>query len=164
MWLFFDEALPAALARRLGSHLLTEAMEGRPDIGLDSYDRLFPNQDTLPQGGFGNLIALPLQKRARDRGTACFSTTTSCPGPISGRSLRVCAGSAERRSKPSSRTPSVGVGSSAFVCRQKTMTMSRGPRLRRGGDATRPWPASCRRLELVLGNQIYVAKEGSILG
>jgi len=49
VWLFFEEALPAALARRVGSHLLTEAMEGRPDIGLDSYDRLFPNQDTLPQ-------------------------------------------------------------------------------------------------------------------
>jgi hypothetical protein len=70
VWLFFEEAVPAALARRLGSHLLTEAMEGRPDIGLDSYDRLFPNQDTLPQGGFGNLIALPLQKRARDRGNS----------------------------------------------------------------------------------------------
>ena len=35
-------------------------MEARPDIGLDSYDHLFPNQDTMPQGGFGNLIALPL--------------------------------------------------------------------------------------------------------
>jgi hypothetical protein len=53
VWMFFDDAVPAALARRLGSHLLTEAMEGRPDIGLDSYDRLFPNQDTMPQGGFG---------------------------------------------------------------------------------------------------------------
>ena len=72
VWLFFDDALPAALARRLGSHVLTEAMEGRPDIGLDSYDRLFPNQDTLPQGGFGNLIALPLQKRARDQGNSVF--------------------------------------------------------------------------------------------
>ena len=59
VWLFFEQAIPASLARRLGSHLLTEAMERRPDIGLDSYDRLFPNQDTLPQGGFGNLIALP---------------------------------------------------------------------------------------------------------
>ena len=62
--MFFEEPIPAALARRLGSHILTETMEHRPDIGLDSYDRFFPNQDTLPQGGFGNLIALPLQKRA----------------------------------------------------------------------------------------------------
>jgi len=59
LWFFFDEAIPATLARKLGAHLLTETMERRPDIGLDSYDRFFPNQDTLPPGGFGNLIALP---------------------------------------------------------------------------------------------------------
>ena len=72
VWFFFQEAIPAALARRLGAHILTETMELRPDIGLDSYDRFFPNQDTLPQGGFGNLIALPLQKRPRDRGNSVF--------------------------------------------------------------------------------------------
>jgi hypothetical protein len=72
VWLFFEEAVPAALARRLGSYILTETMEGRPDIGLDSYDRLFPNQDTLPQGGFGNLIALPLQKESREAGNTVF--------------------------------------------------------------------------------------------
>jgi hypothetical protein len=53
VWLFFEDAIPASLARRLASHLLTEAMEARPDMGLDSYDRLFPNQDTMPQGGPG---------------------------------------------------------------------------------------------------------------
>ncbi len=47
-------------------------MEHRPDVGLDSYDRFFPNQDTLPQGGFGNLIALPSQKKARDLGNSVF--------------------------------------------------------------------------------------------
>jgi hypothetical protein len=62
VWFFFEEAIPAALARRFGSHILTETMERRPDLGFDSYDRLFPNQDTMPQGGFGNLIALPLQR------------------------------------------------------------------------------------------------------
>jgi superfamily II DNA or RNA helicase/very-short-patch-repair endonuclease len=71
-WFFFEQAVPAVLARKLGSHLLTEAMESRPELGLASYDRLFPNQDTLPRGGFGNLIALPLQKAARDRGSALF--------------------------------------------------------------------------------------------
>jgi len=70
--MFFAEPLPAALARKLGSLLLTRAMESRPEIGLSSYDRLFPSQDTLPQGGFGNLIALPLQRRARDLGNAVF--------------------------------------------------------------------------------------------
>jgi superfamily II DNA or RNA helicase/very-short-patch-repair endonuclease len=72
LWLFFQEALPAGLARRLGTYLLTETMERRPDIGLNSYDRLFPNQDTLPQGGLGNLIALPLQKRPRTLGNSVF--------------------------------------------------------------------------------------------
>ncbi|PYI87734.1 MAG: restriction endonuclease subunit R [Verrucomicrobia bacterium] len=71
-WFFFEEAIPAGLARKLGSHILTETMEQRPEIGLKSYDRLFPNQDTLPKGGFGNLIALPLQKAARQRGNSVF--------------------------------------------------------------------------------------------
>ena len=71
-WFFFGEAMPAGLARKMGSHLLTETMENRPEIGLESYDRLFPNQDTLPKGGFGNLIALPLQKHARQRGNTVF--------------------------------------------------------------------------------------------
>ena len=79
IWLFFDEAIPAALARKLGSYLLTETMERRPDIGLRSYDRLFPNQDTLPKGGFGNLIALPLQERPESGATASFWTTPSGP-------------------------------------------------------------------------------------
>jgi hypothetical protein len=52
---------PPALARRLGSHLLTEATELRPELGFDSYDRLFRSQDTMPLGGFGNLFALPLR-------------------------------------------------------------------------------------------------------
>ena len=72
VWFFFEEPVPTALARKVGSILLTEAMESRPDIGFDSYDRLFPNQDTLPHGGFGNLIALPLQKQARELGNTVF--------------------------------------------------------------------------------------------
>ncbi len=72
VWMFFAEPLPAVLARKLGSLLLTRAMESRPEIGLSSYDRLFPSQDTLPQGGFGNLIALPLQRKPRDLGNAVF--------------------------------------------------------------------------------------------
>ena len=72
VWIFFEEAIPAAIARKLGSSILTMTMERRPGIGFDSYDRLFPNQDTLPRGGFGNLIALPLQKKARARGSSVF--------------------------------------------------------------------------------------------
>ncbi|MFA6245172.1 MAG: DEAD/DEAH box helicase family protein, partial [Candidatus Hydrogenedentales bacterium] len=72
VWIFFAEAVPATMARKLGAHLLTEAMERRPEVGFQSYDRFFPNQDTLPKGGFGNLIALPLQKAARDHGNSVF--------------------------------------------------------------------------------------------
>lgn len=72
VWLFFSEAIPAVLARKLGAHLLTETLDRRPDLGLRSYDRLFPNQDTLPKGGFGNLIALPLQRAARGSGNSVF--------------------------------------------------------------------------------------------
>lgn len=72
IWIFFDRAVPASLARRLGTHILTETMESRPDLGFASYDRFFPNQDTLPKGGFGNLIALPLQRGPRGLGNAVF--------------------------------------------------------------------------------------------
>ena len=67
VWIFFHEPVAARMARRLACMLITETMERRPEIGLDSYDRLFPNQDTTPEGGFGGLIALPLQKKPRVR-------------------------------------------------------------------------------------------------
>jgi hypothetical protein len=72
IWLFFDCPVAAANARQLGCALLTRTMENRHEIGLDSYDRLFPSQDTLPKGGFGNLIALPLQKHPREHGNSVF--------------------------------------------------------------------------------------------
>ena len=162
VWIFFEEAIPAALARRLGSHLLTETMEGRPDVGLDSYDRLFPNQDTLPQGGFGNLIALPLQKGPRERGHSVFLDERFVPRADqwaflactrkAGRShVEHLVQEAERRGRI------LGV---------------RLPPQEDGEDE--PWtmpPSRHRReprivgdlpptLELVLGNQVYVAKEG----
>ena len=72
VWIFFKEPMPASLARRVGAHLLTEAMELCPDIGFESYDRFFPSQDTVPTGGFGNLIALPLQHGPRESGNSVF--------------------------------------------------------------------------------------------
>lgn len=71
-WFFFEAAVPVLLARRLGCYLLTETMTRRPVLGMASYDRLFPNQDTMPKGGFGNLIALPLQHEARQRENTVF--------------------------------------------------------------------------------------------
>lgn len=72
VWIFFTAPISASLARKLGTGLLTRTMERRHQIGLASYDRLFPNQDTMPTGGFGNLIALPLQKTPRRAGNCVF--------------------------------------------------------------------------------------------
>jgi superfamily II DNA or RNA helicase len=72
VWIFFSEPVPARTARQMGSALITETMEKRPEIGFTSYDRFFPNQDTMPLGGFGNLIALPLQRKAREIGNSVF--------------------------------------------------------------------------------------------
>ncbi len=72
LWIFFDEKTPANEARLLGLGLLDKAMEIFPKLSFNSYDRLFPNQDILPEGGFGNLIALPLQREARQAGNSLF--------------------------------------------------------------------------------------------
>ena len=72
VWFFFAAPVPAATARKMGCHLITETMAGRHELGMDSYDRLFPSQDTMPRGGFGNLIALPLQHGPRQEGNSVF--------------------------------------------------------------------------------------------
>ncbi|MEI8132207.1 MAG: DEAD/DEAH box helicase family protein, partial [Leptolinea sp.] len=81
VWIFFETPVPAVLARKLGSLLLTSTMNRRPEIGMDSYDRLFPSQDTLPRGGFGNLIALPLQKKPREQNNSVFLDNDLTPYP-----------------------------------------------------------------------------------
>ncbi len=72
MFGFFSAPILASKARKLGSYLLTETMSHHHQLGMDSYDRIFPNQDTMPKGGFGNLIALPLQKEACKKGNTLF--------------------------------------------------------------------------------------------
>ena len=72
VWFFFNAPVPAVLARRFGLMVLTDTMARCATLGMTSYDRLFPSQDTLPKGGFGNLIALPLQQAARQDGNTLF--------------------------------------------------------------------------------------------
>jgi hypothetical protein len=72
VWFFFASPVTAATARKMGSYLITETMAQRHQLSMASYDRLFPNQDTLPNGGFGNLIALPLQFHPRQEGNTVF--------------------------------------------------------------------------------------------
>ncbi len=71
-WVFFSNAVSARDARRLGTGIITHTCARTRQLRLASYDRLFPNQDTMPKGGFGNLIALPLQKAPRENGYSAF--------------------------------------------------------------------------------------------
>ena len=80
-WFFFASPVPAVVARKLGCFLITETMDRRHQLSMESYDRLFPNQDTMPKGGFGNLIALPLQRQARDAGNSVFVDAAFKPWP-----------------------------------------------------------------------------------
>ena len=84
VWFFFTEPVPAADARKLGSGLLTRTMARRHELSFASYDRLFPAQDTLPKGGFGNLIALPFQGQAQKTAIRCSLTRNTSHIRISG--------------------------------------------------------------------------------
>ena len=162
LWIFFDEALPASLARKLGAHLLTETMEHRPELGLDSYDRMFPNQDTLPGGGFGNLIAMPLQKRPREWGNSVFPDEWLEPHEDQwaflsslrklGRSeVEALVRDAEHGDRI------VGVRLSGVEDEDEMPWTTPPSRRREPPPILGPLPES---LELVLGNQIYIPKAG----
>lgn len=71
VWIFFEQSMPAKIARKMGSILLTKTME-KASLDLSSYDRILPNQDTMPKGGFGNLIALPFQGESSKNGNTVF--------------------------------------------------------------------------------------------
>jgi len=78
-WVFFAGRVSARDARRLGTAIITHTCARTRQLRLASYDRLFPNQDTMPKGGFGNLIALPLQKHPRESGCSVFVDATLRP-------------------------------------------------------------------------------------
>jgi superfamily II DNA or RNA helicase/very-short-patch-repair endonuclease len=160
-WFFFAEAVPARMARNLGSYLLTETMERRPDIGLDSYDRLFPNQDRLPKGGFGNLIALPLQKQARARGNSVFLDDQLQPHADQWRFLasieRISTSLAESLVAEAERKDRITGVRHVLTLEEDDGTPWTAPPSRRRQEPPLqgPLPDS---LELVLGDQLYVPK------
>ncbi len=80
-WIFFASRVAARDARRLGTAIISHACARTRQLRMESYDRLFPNQDTMPKGGFGNLIALPLQKSPRERGRSVFVDAELRPFP-----------------------------------------------------------------------------------
>jgi superfamily II DNA or RNA helicase/very-short-patch-repair endonuclease len=160
-WFFFEEALPAGLARKLGSHILTETMERRPEIGLSSYDRLFPNQDTLPKGGFGNLIALPLQKQARQRGNTVFLDEQFAPHAdqwaflasvrrMSRAQIEALVREAESKGRI--------IGVRMALADEDDDNPWTAPPSRRRKEPPIPGPLP-EKIEIILGDQIYIAKE-----
>jgi len=162
-WFFFAEAIPAALARKLGFAVLTSALESRPEIGLKSYDRLFPNQDTLPTGGFGNLIALPLQREARTRGHSLFVNESFVPFPdpwqfLSSVPRLACATVLSLVREAEGRDRVLGVRcvapERADESRPWALTPSRSSTQER---ISGPLPAS---IEIVLADQVYLPKAG----
>lgn len=160
VWIFFAEPVLARTARQLACMLITETMDRRPQIGLDSYDRLFPNQDTTPEGGFGNLIALPLQRGPRANGNSVFVDDGLCTFDDQWAFLSTLT----RMSRSDIERLVDGAVKKGRIL---------GIRLAvPGDDDDEPWsaPPSRRRkpiqitgslpkmIELVLGNQVYVPK------
>ena len=140
-WFFFEEPVLAAVARKVGCFLLTETMARRPGLGMESYDRLFPNQDTMPRGGFGNLIAVPLQHEPRKVGN---TVTIAASGAARGRACERPLRAGEpllRRSRRPSRGPRHGA--SGVSPRSRTPTSTRSRRCgspRTGRPASSPAP------------------------
>ncbi len=161
VWWFFQKAVSAALARKLGAHILTETMERRPEVGLRSYDRLFPNQDTLPRGGFGNLIALPLQKTPREAGNSVFVDEALAPyqdqWAFLARLRRISTARTEEMVRDAEgRGRIVGVRMAAMD-EDDPEPWAAPPSRRREVLPAGPLP---ERIEVVLGDQIYLPKAG----
>ena len=161
VWMLFSEPIPARLARRLGSYLLTRTMENRPEIGLDSYDRFFPNQDTMPKGGFGNLIALPLQNKPRSRNNSVFVDETFEPYPDQWALLSSVRQMTRREveaivDEASTFGDTLGVRLAITDEEDGEPCTSPPSRRRKEKPITTPLPES---ISLVQGNQIFIPKE-----
>ena len=134
-------------------------MEQHSGIGFDSYDRLFPSQDTLPQGGFGNLIALPLQKRPRARENSVFVNEKYEPyedqWAILSSIRRIDRNEIEAILAEATEDESI-LGVKRVVLEEDAPWEASPSRKRKEGPLTEPQP---KELSMVLGNQLYVAKD-----
>jgi len=161
IWMFFSEPIKANLARHMGSFLLTETMERRPEIGFDSYDRFFPNQDTMPKGGFGSLIALPLQKKPREKGHSLFVDEHFKPYPDQWAVLssirRMGRGEVETIVDEASKRGRL-IGVRMVVTDEEDDEPWTAPPSRRREEPPLPEPLP-EKISMVLGNQIYIAKD-----
>ena len=164
IWFFFSESISARMVRAALSYIITLTLEAHPEISLDSYDRIIPNQATLPKGGFGNLVALPLQFEARKLGNSCFINDDWVPYDDQWAFLS----SVRRLSKAEI---------AAIVARAKSENRSLVEMGNVARDEEKPWtfflplwstltpgdcpsPISETPIEVVLANRIYVSQEG----
>ena len=162
LWIFFSEQVPARLARSLGSFLLTETMERRSEIGLKSYDRFFPSQDTMPGGGFGNLIALPLQRGPREKGNSVFVDANLEPYPDQWRYLssvrRLARGDVEQLVQTFTRCrQELGPRSAFAAITDEVPWEQKGFSDWKKFEVTGPPPD---RVILTLADRLYVPKQG----
>ncbi len=163
VWFFFSAPVAAVTARRMGCHLVTETMGRRHALGMDSYDRLFPSQDTLPRGGFGNLIALPLQYAARQQGNSVFLDDAFVPFPgdrqwdFLASVERIDATSVERVASAATRTGTViGVQFSRTTAAEDASPWTRSPSGKtRTLRLTEPVP---ERVRAVLSQRLFIEK------
>ncbi len=162
IWIFFSEPIPAKLTRQLGAFMLTRTMDTRPEMGFKSYDRFFPSQDTLPRGGFGSLIALPLQAKPREKGNSLFVDENFNPYPDQWSFLSAVRymSLTEVQSVVDKAAYRGGVLGVRFVSTDEDdispwlyNPSGRKPDVKIVG----PLPDS---VDLVLANQIYISKEG----
>jgi len=145
----------------MGSFLLTETVDRRPEIGLDSYDRFFPNQDTVPNGGFGNLIALPLQKKPREHGNSIFVDENFIPYNDQWAFLssveRMKASAIEMLVEDAARRGRI-IGVRMVLSEDDDEPWTAPPsRIRPELPLSEPLP---EEVIVVLGNQVYVEKVG----
>jgi hypothetical protein len=163
VWIFFTAPVPAREARLLGCTLLTHALAARHQLGLDSYDRLFSNQDTMPKGGFGNLIALPLQGEPRKAGNSVFLDRSFAPYPDQWAFLasvrRLAPTNLAALVTAATRAGSIlGVRPSAMDREREDDPWTRPPSgTRAEALVAGPFP---ERVRVTLANLVYVPKDG----
>jgi superfamily II DNA or RNA helicase len=160
VWMFFDEPIPCMKARAIGSYILTETMENRPELGLDSYDRFFPNQDTLPQGGLGNLIALPLQKKPRENGNSIFLNESFEPCPDQwqylSRIIKIGRDQIEILFKDACGKGRI-IGLRMPITEEDDKPWDTPPSGKKKNQIVGPFPET---IQIVLANQIFIPKDG----
>ena len=165
VWFFFSAPVPASAARKMSCYLITETMSRHHQLGMDSYDRLFPSQDTVPRGGFGNLIALPLQFDARRQGNSVFLDDQLRPCPDEQQwayvasLVRIHPAEVERIAREATREGSVlGLRLAENTDEEHAGPWTRSPSRRpQTARLTEPLP---REVRAVLGQGLFVEKAG----